>query len=199
MAKHRKIILIILSAIVLLQCLLLAAYFINRNMEKRSYRLVYEDEIQKYSAQFDLDFFLVAAVIHVESRNDPEALSPKGAMGLMQIMPDTGAWIEEKISGEKKEFDKKCLYRADTSIAYGCWYLRYLLDKFEGNTRYALIAYNAGPGNLDKWLKDERFSAQGRLTVIPFAQTEDYIKKVFGAKEKYEELYGKGIYQDISK
>ncbi len=177
----------------MIECILAAAYFINRKFEKKTYPLSYKSIIMENSERYDLDFFLVAAVIHVESHNDPMALSPKGAMGLMQIMPDTGGWIYEKIEQKEDGFKEKDLYNSDINIRYGCWYLRYLLDKFDQDLNYALIAYNAGPGNLDKWLSDESISPGGRLGRIPFPQTEDYLGKVLSAKTKYEELYEKEI------
>lgn len=181
---------IVLAAVLLIQLLVIAAYYVNRKMEKETYSLTYKEAIRENCEKYALDFYLVAAVIHVESRNDPLAVSPKGAIGLMQIMPATGEWIFEKIQSVDKVYSKESLYEAETNIRYGCWYLRYLLDKFNQDVRYALVAYNAGPGNLDKWLCDERFSKDGELTEIPFEQTRDYVNKVKLAKEKYEELYG---------
>ena len=70
----------------------------------------------------------------------------------------------------------------------GCWYLSYLLDKY-GDTRTALAAYNAGPGNVDKWLCDETLSTNGALGDIPFAETAEYVKRVASAKNMYTELY----------
>lgn len=154
-----------------------------------AYRLDYDGLIEGYAGEYGLDAFLIAAIIHVESGNDAQAVSSKGARGLMQIMPGTGGWIYEKLEGKERGFREDDLFDPDTNIRYGCWYLRYLLDRFEGNERYALLAYNAGPGNVEKWLADEAYSSNGMLRVIPFSDAEAYLEKVEAAKRKYEELY----------
>ncbi len=161
-------------------------YFAGRSLEKRMYRLAYVEEIQTYAVEFSLDPCLVAAVIHTESRGNASAVSPKGAVGLMQIMPATGAWIAEKL--EIAGYTEAALTRAPENIRLGCWYLRYLIDRY-GDETLALAAYNAGPGNVDKWLADERYSANGALTNIPFPETANYVVRVQKAYGKYMELY----------
>lgn len=163
-----------------------AGYFVNRALEKRTYRLVYAQEIRTAAAEFGLDPYLVAAVIHTESRGDPQALSPKGAVGLMQIMPETGAWIAEKLALEA--YSEESLVIARENIRLGCWYLAYLLERY-ADDECALAAYNAGPGNVDKWLADERYGKDGKLTDIPFEETANYVVRVQSAYEKYTELY----------
>lgn len=163
-----------------------AAFLLNRELEKRKYKLSYSEVIIASAGEFGLDRYLVAAVIHCESGNDPSAVSPRGATGLMQIMPDTGAWIAEKMG---MEYGEGTLYDPAINVRMGCWYLRYLLDKFDGSRTEALAAYNAGPGNVSKWLEDERYSANGELTSIPFPETETYVARVRRAYDKYMELY----------
>ena len=159
--------------------------------KKRTYRLMYPDIVMEMSAEYDVDPYLVAAVIHCESSNNKEAVSPVGAMGLMQIMPDTGGWIAGKL--EMEDFTEKQLFEPETNIRFGCWYLNYLSDKFDGNRISVLAAYNGGPGNVEKWLNDERYSQGGQLTYIPFPETERYIEKVQRAYEKYLTLYEKEL------
>ena len=105
----------------------------------------------------------------------------------MQIMPDTGKWIAEKL--EVEGFSEEKLFEPETNIRFGCWYLKYLLDTFSGDRRTAAAAYNAGPGNVKKWLADERYSSGGELVKIPFKETERYVEKVQRAYEKYTEIY----------
>lgn len=165
----------------------LAAYMVLLpRMEKGRYALDYPETIAKQAAEYELDPYLVAAVIHVESRGNPDAESPKGAVGLMQIMPKTGEWVAEKM---KRSFDVLQLTDPEINIEMGCWYLNFLNGLFPVQDT-ALAAYNAGQGNVSKWLKDERYSQnQEDLLDIPFPETKNYVKRVQEAYEKYKEFY----------
>jgi len=185
--NNKKIIRAVIVALALLAVLCVLAYYLNRVAEKRTYRLLYPDIVMEMSAEYQVDPYLVAAVIHCESSNNKEAVSPVGAMGLMQIMPDTGGWIAEKL--ELEGFTQQQLFEPELNIRFGCWYLDYLSKKFDGNRTSVLAAYNGGPGNVEKWLADDRYSADGQLTDIPFPETERYIEKVQRAYEKYLTLY----------
>lgn len=182
----KKLIKALLAAVVIL-ALVLCAFLLNEYMEKRKYRLDYPTQIKAYSREFGLDPYLVAAVIHCESGNRPTVVSPKGAVGLMQIMPDTGGWIAEKLG--LANYDGAMLKDPEVNIRMGCWYLSYLTDRFGGVRSHALAAYNAGPGNLKKWLEDEAYSQDGVLVNIPFDETSSYVQKVERAYEKYKNLY----------
>lgn len=182
----KKLIKALLAAVVIL-ALVLCAFLLNEYMEKRKYRLDYPTQIKAYSREFGLDPYLVAAVIHCESGNRPVVVSPKGAVGLMQIMPDTGGWIAEKLG--LANYDGAMLKDPEVNIRMGCWYLSYLTDRFGGVRSHALAAYNAGPGNLKKWLEDEAYSQDGVLVNIPFDETSSYVQKVERAYEKYKNLY----------
>ncbi|HWS29508.1 MAG TPA: lytic transglycosylase domain-containing protein [Clostridia bacterium] len=184
-----RIILLGLALVILLSA---SAFFVSRVLEKRTYALLYADEIKKSADEFALDRYLVAAVIHCESRNVKDARSYKGAIGLMQIMPETGAWIAEKLNVEN--YTQAMLWQPAHNIRFGCWYLKYLSDRYgDGDTSKVLAAYNAGPGNVEKWLNSEEYSREGRLTSIPFKETENYVEKVGYAARKYEELYEKEL------
>ena len=189
--NNKKIIRAVIVALALLAVLCVLAYYLNRVAEKRTYRLLYPDIVMEMSAEYQVDPYLVAAVIHCESSNNKEAVSPVGAMGLMQIMPDTGGWIAEKL--ELEGFTQQQLFEPELNIRFGCWYLDYLSKKFDGNRTSVLAAYNGGPGNVEKWLADDRYSADGQLTDIPFPETERYIEKVQRAYEKYLNLYEKEL------
>ena len=173
-------ILLILAAAVI-------AFCVSRALEKRTYRLMYPDLIGQYAAENAIDPYLVAAVIHTESSNLPEAVSRSGAAGLMQIMPDTGAWIAEKL--EIADFTTERLFEPALNIRFGCWYLRFLMDTFEGDRQLILAAYHAGQGNVARWLEDPEIATDGQLTNIPFGETEHYVEKVQRAYEKYRTLY----------
>lgn len=183
---------VILIGLVLVILLSTAAFFVSRELEKRTYALLYADEIKKSADEFALDRYLVAAVIHCESRNVKDARSYRGAIGLMQIMPQTGEWIAEKLGIEN--YTEAMLLEPDHNIRFGCWYLKYLSDRYgDGDIDKVLAAYNAGPGNVEKWLNSEEYSQEGRLTSIPFKETENYVEKVGYAARKYEELYDKEL------
>ncbi len=177
---------LLLAAFLLLLAVLIAVVA-GRELEKRTYRLDYPEEISAGADEFGLDPYLVAAMIHCESGNRAKAISPVGAVGLMQIMPDTGEWIAGKLDISGYEPEK--LTEPAFNIRMGCWYLRFLLDRYEQDRPSALAAYNAGHGNVDKWKNDPAVSVEGELKNIPFAETEQYLEKVQRAYEKYKTLY----------
>lgn len=150
----------------------------------------YDEYIEKYSKAYQVDKALVAAVIYQESRYRPDAESRVGALGLMQVMPDTGAWIAGKL---KEDFSKVMLKDPETSIRYGTWYLSYLLERYDGNLRSALAAYNAGPGSVDRWLQSDRYAKDGELTEIPFKETREYVAVVLSMRETYRRTYARNF------
>ncbi|MGN0792154.1 MAG: lytic transglycosylase domain-containing protein [Christensenellales bacterium] len=189
--NNKKIIRAVTLSLALLILLCAAAYFLSGVAQRRTYRLLYPDIVTEMAAEYGVDPYLAAAVIHCESSNNKDAVSPVGAVGLMQIMPDTGAWIAEKL--EMDDFTEERLFEPEVNVRMGCWYIDYLTDRFHGNMTLVLAAYNAGPGNVQKWLEDERISENGTLTEIPFPETERYIEKVQRAYEKYLTLYKKEL------
>ena len=130
---------------------------------------------------------LTAAVIRQESRFLPEAQSPVGAQGLMQIMPDTGKYIAEK---RGLSYSEKAINQPRTNIDYGTWLLKGFLDRFDGQIGTALAAYNAGPTVTAKWLKDPKYSKNGKtLDAIPYEETENYVRKVLTYYKLYKAQY----------
>ena len=145
----------------------------------------YKTSVNKYSNMYDLSDELVYAVIRAESKFDENAVSAKGAVGLMQIMEPTGDWAAEKIG-----LDSVDLYDPDTNIHIGCFYLAYLLDMYDEDLKCTLAAYNAGQTNVNQWLEDEKYSKDGKnLDKIPFDETEKYVEKVTNNIKKYGFLY----------
>lgn len=145
----------------------------------------YKLQVSEYSKKYDVSAELVYGVIRAESKFDANAVSDKGAVGLMQIMEPTGDWAAEKIGLEKID-----LFDPDTNVEIGCFYLSYLLDMYDGDTKCALAAYNAGQTNVDKWLDNKEYSQDGKnLEKIPFPETEKYVKKVQENIKKYSFLY----------
>ena len=153
----------------------------------------YTDFVKKYAHEYNVSEELVYAVIKTESGFDSSAVSIKGAIGLMQMMPSTFEWLTNDIMRE--HLDRGMLYDPETNIKYGTYYLSRLYNRF-GDWDTAIAAYNGGEGNVSKWLEDSRYSDDGlklNTDKIPdnFRETRNYVKKVNKALEKYRELYKK--------
>ena len=152
------------------------------------YPIRYQKEIFEYSSQYEIDPYLVAAVINIESGFRPGVISRKGAVGLMQIMPSTGRWISEELDLEN--FSVEQLEDPELNIQMGTYYLSHLNDKFQGNMVQILAAYNGGLGNVQKWIDEELWDGeQFKLEQIPFRETRDYVNKVRTVYERYRWLY----------
>ena len=150
--------------------------------------MTYAPEIRAAAAEFSLDPAYVASVVLAESSFDAEAVSSAGAIGLMQIMPATGEWIAGKL--EDEPFDVQRLYQPEVNLRYGCWYLRFLLDRYDGDMYTASTAYHQGQGRVDQWLEDPQYSQDGRtLTAISSAVTDTYVNRIMESYAHYQELY----------
>lgn len=158
---------------------------INLFFKNHIYPLKYKEEVIEYSTEYNLDERLVFSFIKVESNFKRKAESKKGAIGLMQILPSTGEYIAEKINLD--DFD---LYDAETNIQIGCFYIRYLLDKFL-DIDTMIVAYNAGEGKVLEWLNNKEYSEDKiSLKRIPYKESEEYLKKIKETFEKYKKIYG---------
>ncbi len=160
------------------------------------YPFEYQDIIVKYAFENDLEESLVMAVIKTESNYIEDAHSGK-ASGLMQLTDETAEWVAEKMDINTENID---LMKPKDNIMLGCYYLRYLIDYYGGNLDVALAAYNGGMGNVNEWLKDERYSSDGEnLTYIPFEETRNYVKKVNSEMKIYERILSEGEYNKQKK
>lgn len=168
--------------------IILVAITLNiKTISKKLYPLKYEDEILKYSNNYNLDPYLIAAIISVESGFEEKATSHKGAIGLMQILPKTGEWAADEIG--LKSFNEDMLYQPEINIRIGTWYVNKLNNQFN-DIKLVLAAYNGGSGNVSKWLKNKKYSPDGKkLKEIPFKETSDYLEKVELRKKIYEYVY----------
>ena len=172
---------------------LIAVYFTfsSSDVYKMRYPLSYEAIVEKYAFDHKVDKYLVYSIIRAESFYDKDAVSKKGACGLMQITPDTASWIAEKL--EMKDFSQEDLFDPEKNIMMGVWYFKYLLERFDGDVKVAIAAYNAGPTNAMKWLGREDLSSDGRtLDEIPFEETKKYEQKIMSAYEMYKKIYENG-------
>ena len=149
------------------------------------YPLSYEDDIQSAAKAYKIDPYLVAAVIETESNWDPSVRSSSGAEGLMQLLPDTAQDMIDKgyVDGDADSVDD--LFEPDVNIMFGCAYLRYLLDYYDGALDRAIAAYNAGIGNVEDWV-DQDTALHNAIT---FPETQAYLVRVLNSYNRYEELY----------
>ncbi len=179
-----------LAAGALLIILVLAAYGYLRARDVGAFQnspLEYVEEIRRNAAEFSLEPAYVAAVILAESSYNPDAVSHADARGLMQLLPSTAEWIAGKLD---ESFDATALFEPDTNIRYGCWYLKFLLDRYAGSMRNASAAYHAGQGRVDQWLDDSTYSPDGKvLEVIASDATNTYVNRVLANYAHYQTLY----------
>lgn len=171
--------------VICLALIIIAAVALRWIIVYEIYPLEHREEITASSAEYSLDKYLVCAVIYTESSFKDDAKSSAGAIGLMQIMPNTGNWAAEKM--ELQDYSESKLSDPGVNIAIGCWYLNYLNDMFGGDMRKVLAAYNAGPANVKEWSKSD-----DSLSNIPYEETRQYLDRVL----RYYEIY-KGLYKDF--
>ena len=179
------VICIVVAVALVLTCI----FVLMPQIERQQYKLEYAGLIEQYACQYGLVPYFVAAIIHTESGFVPEAVSGAGAIGLMQIMPETGEWIAGKLGLEN--FSSDNLLDPETNIEMGCWYLQFLQERFD-TLPVMMAAYNAGHNKVKEWLADPQYSDGTNLTNIPYGETDNYVKKVTKAYEKYKELYELG-------
>jgi len=146
--------------------------------ERIRYPLHYEQIVRGHAKNYHLDPALLAAVIYQESKFQADAKSSSGAIGLMQLRPQTAEGIAIRTGGT--HFQVSDLYNPEINVRYGSWYLRHLLDKY-GDERDALAAYNAGQRNVDEW------RAEGKD--IQFPETRAYVDRVEHLKGVYARAY----------
>ncbi len=152
------------------------------------YPIRYQSFVEDYAEEFDLEEALVYAVIHTESKFDTYAESTAGAKGLMQLTDETGEECARRL--KLTGFSSNQLFDPDVNIRLGCFYLKRLIQEYDGITETAIAAYNGGPGNVNKWLNDPAYQNEnGVLTEIPFRETRNYVKKVTEAYWNYQIIY----------
>jgi soluble lytic murein transglycosylase len=143
------------------------------------YPLEYEHIVSTHARNYDLDPTVLAAVIYAESRFDPDVESSAGAVGLMQLLPETAKGIALRTGGAK--FVVSDLRDPEINVRYGSWYLNHLRGRYDGDMRLALAAYHAGQGNVDGWL--------ARGGGIAFPETRAYVDEVERVSRVYADAY----------
>ncbi len=186
MRRHRSL-LVLGGALLAVLAVVVAMPTFQKAVTELTLPLRHQDIIRQQAAEKRLDPALIAAVIYAETKFDPRP-SPAGAEGLMQILPRTAEFLARR-SGAKT-FTTADLGTPRVNIAYGSYYLRFLLDQYGDDTTLALAAYNGGERNVDRWIADAKAQGQ-RLTAgaIPFPETRAYVLKVLGAQRDYRRKY----------
>src|SRR5215217_3534227 len=191
-ALRRRLAFVAASAVAALAVAALVAPWADKAVQEVKLPLRHDDIIRQQATSKGLDPALIAGVIYAESHFRDQT-SNAGAKGLMQLMPDTADYIADKSGGTA--FVQGDLASPQVNIAYGSWYLRYLLEHYDGREVLALAAYNAGEGKVDEWVavagaRGERFRAADH---IPFAETRGYVEKVLDARRRYRRTYAKEL------
>jgi soluble lytic murein transglycosylase len=184
--RHRTVLALTVLAIAIV-VVVTAMPFARRAVNELSLPLEDAPIIRQQAAEKHLDPALVAAVIYAETKFDART-SPAGAEGLMQLMPQTAYFLARRSGGVA--FTNADLATPSVNIAYGSYYLRYLLNTFHGNTMLAIAAYNGGVGNVERWVAQARAGGHPfRVSDIPFPETRAYVQRVLQARADYRRTY----------
>lgn len=182
----------VLACMLLLGLVGLAARLLMDPLKEETlerYPLEYVELISLNAREQGLEPAYVAAVILAESSYDPLAVSRDNAQGLMQILPSTAEWIAGKLD---ETYTEGCLFDPATNIRYGCWYLGFLMRRYDGDKRCSSAAYHSGQGTVDEWLRNPAYSADGRsLDVIAGSNADTYVNRVLEYYEKYDEIFAR--------
>ncbi|MCM1299540.1 MAG: lytic transglycosylase domain-containing protein, partial [[Eubacterium] siraeum] len=162
--------------------------FLNEKYLLKNYPIKYQEYVEKYSLENNVDKFLIYAIIKTESNFDPDAVSNVGARGLMQIMDETFQWIRFRLGDDESvEYDE--MFDPEQNIRYGCYLVGYLTEYFESED-CAVCAYHAGIGSVDSWLSNSDYSKDGKnLDVVPASDTSHYLNKIKKALNNYYTIY----------
>jgi soluble lytic murein transglycosylase len=169
----------------LIVAFLIAGGTFDHAIKELTLPLHHEDVIRQQAREKDVDAALIAAVIYSESKFS-DATSSAGARGLMQITPEAAKFIEKQSGGTT--FKLSDLSDPELNIRYGTFLLRELLDRYDGDEAAALAAYNAGPGNADKW-----GGADLSVDQIPFPETRAYVEEVLQKRDEYRRKYAREL------
>ena len=186
---------VILSAVALVFVVLLIT---SNEFWRWMYPIGYQSTIQQAATLSDVDPLLVASVIRVESKFQKEDVSHAGAIGLMQLMPQTATWVAGQMAktGQAERYGITVGSATDlsvptTNIRLGSWYMQYLFAQFNGNEVAAIAAYNAGPKRVQQWLASGTWNGELKtIPNIPVGETRHFVDRVFYNYDLYKRIYG---------
>lgn len=174
---------IIFVAVFILVCYLL----VSPRIGKLFFPFPYREHVQASAERYSLDPLFVAALIQTESGFRPHVVSPRGARGLMQVMPSTAEWVAQNMG---IDYSPDMLFEPQYNIEIGCWYMADLLKLFNGETAIALAAYNGGRGEVRRWLDEGVWDGQeSELEQIPFTETRNFVRQVMESYRHYQQIY----------
>lgn len=182
--------LVIIAILLIIVFVLLGPLKIQNKILKIIYPLKYKEYIDLYSEEYNIDKYLIYAVIKAESNFNSQAVSSKNARGLMQLMNETAKDILKKnnINLENDEIEEKLL-EPEFNINLGTKYISMLITKYQ-NTELTLTAYNAGSGNVDNWISQGIINKEGtNIENVPYKETNNYVRKILRDYEIYKNLY----------
>ena len=155
---------------------------------KHLYPCEYSEYVEKYAKEYNIDYLLIYSIIKAESNFEPQSTSVSGAKGLMQLMETTAEEVVENTTIEYKQ--DETIYDIETNIILGTKYFAQLLEYYNGNIYLSLTAYNAGMGNVAKWIEKGIIKEDGSdIENIPFRETNNYVRKIIRNYRIYQELY----------
>jgi soluble lytic murein transglycosylase len=191
MRRRRRSALAIVVVGIVVAAVLLGLPFARKAVNELGLPLHYQDVIRQQAAEKHLDPALIAGVIYAETKFDART-SSAGAVGLMQILPATARFLAHR-SGATT-FSTADLAIPQVNIAYGSYYLRYLLDEYHGSIVLALAAYNGGEANVDRWIATQGSRPEDFKTdEIPFPETRAYVDRVLSARQDYRQTYARQL------
>ncbi|WP_277293240.1 lytic transglycosylase domain-containing protein [Veillonella montpellierensis] len=153
-----------------------------------AYPFMYRDVVEQEAIENHVPASLIAGIILAESKFKEEATSDRGAVGLMQLMPDTALWIGKELN--QSELSENDIKNPKVNIKLGTWYIAHLLEEYHDNEILALAAYNAGRGHVDDWMKENGWDYEfSNIRDIPFPETRKYVEMVLAYQKQYEVLY----------
>lgn len=188
MSRKKVKTLLIILIIIVLSILIFRVFKLQNIILKKIYPIEYSEYVYKYSKQYNVDPILVFSIIKAESNFNPNVISSSNAIGLMQLMDSTA---EELAKKEDIDFLKeKSLYNPELNIHLGVKYFSNLMKDYNNNYLLALTAYNAGPGNLKRWIEQGILKEDGSdIENIPFKETNNYVRKILRDYKIYKALY----------
>ncbi len=188
MLKKFKKLLVILLIILIILLMLYKIFNIKEIIYKNLFPLKYSEYVYKYSEEFNIDPLLIFAFIKAESNFNEKVVSKSNAKGLMQLIESTA---KETAKNTKIEFkENETLFNPEENIYLGIKYFDKLLSYYNENYSLAVCAYNAGIGNVDKWIETQIIKSDGSdIEKVPFKETNMYIRKILRNYKIYKELY----------
>ena len=180
----------IILTILIICIFLLCVLKVQNNIMKVLYPIEYENLVTLYAQEYQVDEYLIYAIIKAESNFEIDAVSSKGAKGLMQLMENTAKDVVKRVNIDISSEDlSEKLLEPDININLGTKYISILLQKY-GNIPVALTAYNAGIGTVDNWIEKGIIKENGEdIENVPYKETNQYVRKILGSYKIYRELY----------